>query len=188
MCPPATLFCFWLGGCATKERNRKSRPAPQGLRVEIFFGALPKKILPGALTVGSRIMLTPKGGRVKPGPPAPAASRKKGSRGPVPLRGCKGRRPLPAPAGAEHQPRARRRKHQQPARKRPKGEGAPQGGAGRGRAAERGRAAHDSGPPERSKPDPQGRAGEPPQQPNKTRILFKARAMSGPGRVRFKPN
>jgi hypothetical protein len=43
--------------------------------------------------------------------------------------------------------------------KRPKGEGAPKGGAGRGRAAERGPGAHDSPRPERRKPDPQGRAG-----------------------------
>lgn len=38
----------------------------------------------------------------------------------------------------------------------PKGEGAPQAGAGRGRPGERGRAAHDSRPPERRKPEPQG--------------------------------
>lgn len=43
--------------------------------------------------------------------------------------------------------------------KRPKGEGAPKGGAGRGRAAERGPGAHGSPRPERRKPDPQGRAG-----------------------------
>ena len=58
------------------------------------------------------------------------------------------------------------------AHKRPKGEGAPQGGAGRGRAAERGRAAHDSGPPERRKPDPQGRADTGHPEPNKTWFLL----------------
>lgn len=56
--------------------------------------------------------------------------------------------------------------------KRPKGEGAPQGGAGRGRAAERGRAAHDSGPPERRKPDPQGRADRRTPNQTKTPVLF----------------
>lgn len=52
--------------------------------------------------------------------------------------------------------------------KRPKGEGAPQGGAGRGRAAERGPGAHDSPWHERRKPDPQGRAGSAHPEPNKT--------------------
>lgn len=56
----------------------------------------------------------------------------------------------PTPRPQAHEPTT--------APKRPKGEGAPKGGAGRGRAAERGRAAHDSGPPERRKPEPQGRA------------------------------
>ena len=52
--------------------------------------------------------------------------------------------------------------------KRPKGEGAPQGGAGRGRAAERGPGAHDSPWHERRKPDPQGRAGSAHPEPNTT--------------------
>lgn len=43
-------------------------------------------------------------------------------------------------------------------RKRPKGEGETKGGAGQGRAAERGPGAHDSPRPERREPDQQGRA------------------------------
>lgn len=59
----------------------------------------------------------------------------------------------------EQQPRARRRTARATDPKRPKGEGEPKGGAGRGRAAERGRAAHASGQPERREPDPKGRTG-----------------------------
>ncbi len=55
------------------------------------------------------------------------------------------------------------------ASKRPKGEGAPQGGAGRGRAAERGQPPHDRRRAERRKPDPQGRAGR--RTPNQTKRL-----------------
>lgn len=64
--------------------------------------------------------------------------------------------------------------------KRPKGEGAPKGGAGRGRAAERGPGAHDSPRPERRKPDPQGRADTRHPERNKTTQFCLVRAGGTP--------
>jgi hypothetical protein len=77
-----------------------------------------------------------------------------------------------------------RNTNRRPPRQRPKGEGAPQGGAGRGRAAERGPGAHDSPRPERRKPAPRAATVPPPQHPNKMerRFCWGAAPRGGGGR------